>query len=69
LGEGVIILSDLVGLWDIFVLMAFFVVFWVIMRTASGEISIVLGKVFDLGIPLQYQSQSQPDRSLPGSVG
>lgn len=60
LGEGVILLSDLLGLWDIFVLMVFFVVFWVIMRTAGCEISLALGLVFDLGIPLQYSSELQP---------
>lgn len=57
LGEGVTILADLLGVWDIFVLMAFFVVFWVIIRTTSCEVSFVLGMLFDLGIPLQYQSE------------
>ena len=51
------LVSDLLGLWDIFVLMALFVVVWVVIRTTSCEISMVLGMVFDLGIPLQYQSE------------
>ena len=51
------LLSDLLGLWDIFVLMMFFVVFWVVIRTAIPEIAFPLGLVFDLGVPLQYQSK------------
>ncbi|ORX37380.1 hypothetical protein BD324DRAFT_445709 [Kockovaella imperatae] len=54
LGEGVILISDLLGVWDIFVLSAIFVLSWVIMRTAMKEITLCIGLVFDLGIPLQY---------------
>ena len=50
-------MADLLGLWDVFVLMALFVVVWVVVRTTSCEISMTLGMIFDLGIPLQYQSE------------
>ena len=57
LGEGIILISDLTGAWDIFVFMALFVVFWIIIRTTYMEISFALGCAFDIGIPLQYSSQ------------
>lgn len=57
LGEGVVLISELCGIWDIFVLMTFFVVAWVVIRTTSCEVSVVLGLIFDLSIPLQYQSE------------
>lgn len=40
--------------------MALFVLVWVVVRTTSCEISMILGMIFDLGIPLQYQSELRP---------
>ena len=57
-GEGTILVSDLLGVWDIFVLCVLFILSWVIMRTAYMEISFMLGLVYDLGIPLQYVCES-----------
>lgn len=57
LGEVVILLSKLIGIWDIFALMIIFVVVWVLIRTVSPIIALPLGLLFDLSIPLQYQSE------------
>jgi hypothetical protein len=35
LGEVVILLSKLIGIWDIFALMIIFVVVWVLIRTSA----------------------------------
>jgi len=40
--------------------MALFVLVWVVVRTTSCEISMILGMIFDLGVPLQYQSELRP---------
>lgn len=49
--------SDVTGLWDVLVLSAMFVVGWATLRLSPKEISLVLGKVFDVTVPLQHQRE------------
>lgn len=58
MGEATVFISDLFGLWDIFVLMTIFVISWIIVRIVAPVMSIPLGLIFDLSIPMQYQSAS-----------
>ena len=44
--------------------MTFFVLFWVVIRTTSCEVSLVLGMLFDLGVPIQYYSEFIPHPSI-----
>jgi hypothetical protein len=57
LGEVTILFSDLIGLWDIFALMTIFVIAWILIRTVAPVVSMPLGLMFDLSIPMQYQSR------------
>ena len=68
LGEVVIVVSDLLGVWDIFVLSVIFILSWVLIRTSWMETSICFGLVFDLGIPLQYVCEYAPE-ALPPAPG
>ncbi|ODN77964.1 hypothetical protein L202_05057 [Cryptococcus amylolentus CBS 6039] len=54
LGELVIFISDLAGVWDVIIIAGVFVCAWIVVRTSPMEISMVLALVFDLTIPLQY---------------
>ncbi|TYJ54837.1 hypothetical protein B9479_004508 [Cryptococcus floricola] len=54
LGELVIFISDLTGVWDVIIIAGVFVCAWIVVRTSPMEISMVLALVFDLTIPLQY---------------
>ncbi|WVQ77022.1 hypothetical protein IAR50_006701 [Cryptococcus sp. DSM 104548] len=54
LGELVIFISDLTGVWDVIIIASVFVCAWIVMRTSPMEISMVLALGFDLTIPLQY---------------
>ncbi|WVR06042.1 hypothetical protein IAU60_003070 [Kwoniella sp. DSM 27419] len=55
LGNLVIALSDLTGLWELVWLVILFVVSWVILRSGQVEVTLILGHVYDLTIPLQHQ--------------
>ncbi len=53
-GDLVILLSALSGVWDISITAALVVLAYIGLRTTYTEITVVLGALFDLIIPLQY---------------
>jgi hypothetical protein len=67
----VILISNVLGIWDLLILFVMFVVYWIVLRTSSPEISMILGYGFDLTIPLQYHSKysvsASPRHSLSSS--
>ncbi|KAL7419402.1 hypothetical protein Q5752_006240 [Cryptotrichosporon argae] len=55
LGTLTVLLADAAGIWDVLVLAAVFVLAWIVLRTSSALIAMILGLAFDVTIPLQYQ--------------
>lgn len=54
--------SDATGLWDVIIVSAIFVLGWATLRLSPKEISLVLGNVFDVTIPLQHQREFSSSR-------
>ncbi|WVW82517.1 hypothetical protein I302_104528 [Kwoniella bestiolae CBS 10118] len=55
LGDLLITLTDVTGIWEFTFLSILFVASWTIMRINQVEITLILGKVYDLVIPLQHK--------------
>ncbi|KAK6905911.1 hypothetical protein I203_106746 [Kwoniella mangroviensis CBS 8507] len=55
LGNFLITLSDMSGIWEFTFLSILFVISWTLLRISQVEITLILGKVFDLVIPLQHK--------------
>ncbi|OXG43929.1 hypothetical protein C345_06022 [Cryptococcus neoformans A2-102-5] len=54
LASVILHLTDLTGIWEFVFASILFVIAWTILRMGQVEISLVLGFIFDLAIPLQY---------------
>ncbi|WWC86438.1 uncharacterized protein L201_001315 [Kwoniella dendrophila CBS 6074] len=55
LGNLLMWLSDSSGIWEFTFLSILFVISWTILRMGQIEITLILGHIFDLIIPLQHQ--------------
>ncbi|WWC99889.1 hypothetical protein V866_006798 [Kwoniella sp. B9012] len=55
LGNLLITLSNMSGIWEFTFLSILFVISWTVLRISQDEITLILGKVFDLVIPLQHK--------------
>ncbi|WWD09612.1 hypothetical protein V865_007740 [Kwoniella europaea PYCC6329] len=55
LGNLLITLSDMSGIWEFTFLSILFVISWTVLRISQVEITLILGKVLDLVIPLQHK--------------
>ncbi|WWC58784.1 uncharacterized protein I303_101328 [Kwoniella dejecticola CBS 10117] len=55
LGDLLMTLTDLTGIWEFNFLAILFVMSWTVLRTGQVEITLTLGHVYDLIIPLQHQ--------------
>ncbi|WWC66211.1 uncharacterized protein I206_100112 [Kwoniella pini CBS 10737] len=58
LGDLLITLTDLTGIWEFTFLIILFIISWIILRISQIEITLILGHIFDLIIPLQHQIDS-----------
>jgi hypothetical protein len=56
LAEIVPAISDVLGIWDIFILSGVFIISWVVLRVTDSLTSMILGFTFDVTIPLQHHS-------------
>lgn len=51
-------LNTVTGVWDVVILAILFVFSWVWVRTSERVTALILARVFDTTIPLQYQRES-----------
>jgi hypothetical protein len=58
LGDLIPMISNLTGIWDIFLLVFIWVIGWVVIREIHPLPSMVMALVFDVSIPLQHQRKS-----------
>ena len=57
LGTLTVICADRTGMWEVSSFMVLFLNIWIIIRTTTVEIAMILGFLFDFVIPLQYTSE------------
>ncbi|OCF41856.1 hypothetical protein I317_04366 [Kwoniella heveanensis CBS 569] len=55
MGDLIMTLSDITGVWEFAWLAILFVASWTVLRISQVEITLLLGHIFDLTIPLQHQ--------------
>ena len=58
MGELIINVSELLGMWDVSLVTLLFVITWAVLRNTGVEIAMILAYAFDLAVPLQYHSES-----------
>ncbi|WVQ97606.1 hypothetical protein IAU59_004720 [Kwoniella sp. CBS 9459] len=63
MGDLIMTLSDITGVWELAWLAILFVASWTVLRISQVEITLILGHIYDLTIPLQYHFNPAKQRA------